>query len=138
VIADTPLGQVSTTETGSSRGYGFVDFASEESAKTAVDAMDGKVVEDQSLSVAKFVPRSQRLDNTTVHFTNVYLRGFPHTMPDNDVLVLFANYGKVTSYFFGSDRENRRFLCANLEAAEAAAKARRKNRLCGVAVILLF
>ncbi len=44
---------------GRSKGFGFVTFADEESAKKAVEAMNGKEVEGRELKVNEAKPREE-------------------------------------------------------------------------------
>jgi RNA recognition motif-containing protein len=68
-MADTELkevvaafGEVSTFEIardrdGGSKGFAFVDFASDDNAKAAISGLDGKEVGGQSLKVSEARPR---------------------------------------------------------------------------------
>jgi RNA recognition motif-containing protein len=57
-------GQVSSAkvildrETGRSRGFGFVEMASDEEARKAIKELEGKPVEGRSLSVSEARPKS--------------------------------------------------------------------------------
>lgn len=46
--------------TGRSRGFGFVEMATEEAAKEAIDSMNGKDVDGRQLRVAEAKPRQDR------------------------------------------------------------------------------
>lgn len=50
---------ITDRETGRSKGFGFVTFASEESAKKALE-MDGKEVEGRTIIVNAAKPREER------------------------------------------------------------------------------
>jgi hypothetical protein len=47
-------------DTGRSKGFGFVEFASEREAQAAIDAMNGKEVEGRKLTVNEARPREDR------------------------------------------------------------------------------
>jgi RNA recognition motif-containing protein len=46
--------------TGRSRGFGFVEMASEEAAAKAISELNGKPVDDREIRVDKAKPRSDR------------------------------------------------------------------------------
>jgi cold-inducible RNA-binding protein len=47
-------------ETGRSKGFGFVEMASEEEAKAAISMMDGKELEGRAIAVSEARPREER------------------------------------------------------------------------------
>lgn len=49
--------------TGRSRGFGFVEMADEESAKKAIQELDGATVEGRDISVTVAKPKEERSDN---------------------------------------------------------------------------
>jgi RNA recognition motif-containing protein len=46
--------------TGRSRGFGFVEMATEDGAKEAIDSLNGKEVDGRQLRVAEAKPRQDR------------------------------------------------------------------------------
>lgn len=62
--------------TGESKGYGFVHFETEKAATSAIEAVDGMMLLDQKVHVARFLTRKERHDalgqNQT--FTNVFVK----------------------------------------------------------------
>jgi RNA recognition motif-containing protein len=46
--------------TGRSRGFAYVDMATEEAARTAISEMNGQTVDGRQLKVAEARPRRQR------------------------------------------------------------------------------
>jgi RNA recognition motif-containing protein len=46
--------------TGRSRGFAFVDMATEEAARKAISQLNGQTVDDQQLRVAEAKPRRRR------------------------------------------------------------------------------
>ncbi len=50
---------VTDKESGRSRGFGFVEFSSEEEAKAAVEAMDGATVEGRTITVSVAKPKAE-------------------------------------------------------------------------------
>lgn len=48
---------VTDRESGRSRGFGFVEFSSDDEAQAAIDAMDGATVEGRSITVSVARPK---------------------------------------------------------------------------------
>jgi len=51
---------ISDRETGRSRGFGFVEMSSADSAKAAIDALNGQDVDGRALTVNEAKERSSR------------------------------------------------------------------------------
>lgn len=51
---------VTDRETNRSRGFGFVEMSSEEEAKAAVDALNGKELDGRAITVSEARERSER------------------------------------------------------------------------------
>jgi len=51
---------ITDRDTGRSRGFGFVEMGNEESAKQAIEALNGKEVGDRALTVNEARPRENR------------------------------------------------------------------------------
>jgi RNA recognition motif-containing protein len=56
----TDIRIVTDRETGQSRGFAFVEMATEPQAKAAIVALDGKSVQGRNLKVNEAEPREQR------------------------------------------------------------------------------
>jgi RNA recognition motif-containing protein len=62
----TPHGKVESAEiiadrdTGRSKGFGFVQMSSDDEAKTAIEALNGKEVDGRALTVNEAKPREER------------------------------------------------------------------------------
>ena len=80
---------------GNSLGYGFVQYESEESSEKAILSMNGKLFQGNELTVQHFLPLSSRITN--INNTNLYIRGFPNTLNENDLKNIFSQYGRVIS-----------------------------------------
>jgi len=53
---------ITDRETGRSKGFGFVEMETEELAKAAIEALDGKELGGRTLRVAEARPRAPRND----------------------------------------------------------------------------
>lgn len=51
---------ITDRDTGRSKGFGFVEMASEEEAKAAIDLLDGKEIEGRPVAVSEARPRENR------------------------------------------------------------------------------
>ena len=81
-------------QSGASKGCGFVTFSSESSARAAIDELNEKAVLGPGAKplVVKFADGlQQRMES------KLYVGALPPTMPESDVLALFASYGEVRS-----------------------------------------
>ncbi|KAL4583772.1 hypothetical protein LXL04_008355 [Taraxacum kok-saghyz] len=79
---------------GKSKGFGFVHFDSEESAKAALNALNGCILGSKILTVAKFLKKSERKEP---QFTNVYVKNLDENFTESSLIEKFSKYGKVTS-----------------------------------------
>ena len=69
--------KVDTYENGSSKGFGFIHFDSEESARNAIERMNGMLLNSKKVYVAKFIPRTNRdkeLEEKAKKYTNLYVK----------------------------------------------------------------
>ncbi|MFO7698288.1 MAG: RNA-binding protein [Anaerolineae bacterium] len=57
-VADSVV--ITDRETGQSKGFGFVEMADEDGAKTAVERFDGSQLDGRSIKVAEAKPRENR------------------------------------------------------------------------------
>ena len=51
---------INDRDTGRSKGFGFVEFASDDEAQRAIDEMNGKSLENRQLTVNEARPRAPR------------------------------------------------------------------------------
>jgi len=80
-----------------SLGYGFVHFASEDNAASAIEKVNGKVMMGQAVEVAAFKPRGSRKTVEEI-FTNVFVKELPAEIKKTeDLKQLFSEFGTVTS-----------------------------------------
>ncbi|KAK1285339.1 Polyadenylate-binding protein 5 [Acorus calamus] len=109
--------KVATEDDGRSKGFGFVQFESEESACAARKELDGSLtLGNKRLYVSKFVKKS---------FTNLYVKNFPPETTNDGLQNMFSDFGKVQSAFVMTDSEgnSRGFGFVNFQSSEDAKKA---------------
>lgn len=120
--------KVAQDESGSSKGYGFVHFETEEAANKSIDKVNGmllngkkvranshndfkKLIDESLLNfnhlkkkqvyVGKFISRKERekeLGEKAKLFTNVYVKNFGEDMTDEKLKDMFEKYGTITSH----------------------------------------
>jgi polyadenylate-binding protein len=117
---------VATDQSGQSKGYGFVQFDNEESAQTAINKLNGMLINDKPVFVGPFV-RKQDRDNSSMQtkFNNVFVKNLADTTTKEDLLEIFGKYGNITSAVVMTDEEgkSRCFGFVNFENSEDAANA---------------
>ncbi|XP_010447143.1 PREDICTED: polyadenylate-binding protein 2 [Camelina sativa] len=118
--------KVAVDSSGQSKGYGFVQYASEESAQKAIEKLNGMLLNDKQVYVGPFLRRQER-DSTAnkTKFTNVYVKNLGENTTDDDLKTAFAEYGKITSAVVmkDGDGKSKGFGFVNFENADDAAKA---------------
>jgi len=92
--------KVATDLDGSSLGYGFIHFETEESAQNAIEKVNGMLLEDKKVFVGKFIPRAARMremGETVNKFRNVYVKNFDDSLDDEKLEEIFSKFGKILS-----------------------------------------
>lgn len=82
-----------------SKGYGFVHFENSESAKKAIDEVDGMRLgdSDKIVRVTEFLSRMERGD-VQRKFTNLYVKNLPDEIDTKEKLEkMFETYGTISS-----------------------------------------
>ncbi|KAK9060351.1 hypothetical protein SSX86_021055 [Deinandra increscens subsp. villosa] len=118
--------KISTDSTGQSKGYGFVQYESEESAQQAIEKLNGMLLNDKQVYVGPFLRKQERemaVDKTK--FTNVFVKNLSEATTDEDLSKAFSEYGTITSAVVmrDADGNSKCFGFVNFENAEDAAKA---------------
>lgn len=115
--------KVATSPDGSSRGYGFVQYESEDAAKQAIERVNGMLIGGKKVFVGPFQKRDfkqERLDDEN----SLYVRNIPEDYDEAAVLKLFEPFGKITSNLLMSDtRAQKQHGFINFEDAEHAKAA---------------
>ncbi|XP_061391474.1 polyadenylate-binding protein [Musca vetustissima] len=120
--------KVATDDKGSSKGYGFVHFETEEAANSAIEKVNGMLLNGKKVYVGKFIPRKERekeLGEKAKLFTNVYVKNFAEDVDDEKLKEMFEPYGKITSYkvMTKDDGKSKCFGFVAFETTEAAEAA---------------
>lgn len=115
--------KVSTDAQGESRGYGFVHFESDESAKAAIEKVNGMLLKSLQVFVGLFIRRSQRQQQNNQNFSNVYVKELKEGITKEDIQQHFEKIGAVKSVYLSEDAKGRPFAFLNFEGHESAATA---------------
>ncbi|GAB2228346.1 hypothetical protein Droror1_Dr00010181 [Drosera rotundifolia] len=118
--------KIATDANGQSKGYGFVQFESELAAQTAIDKLNGMLINDKQVFVGPFLRKQERessLNNTK--FNNVYVKNLSDSTTDEDLNKIFGEFGVITSAVVmrDGDGKSKGFGFVNFEIADDAARA---------------
>ncbi|KAJ0641150.1 hypothetical protein HanLR1_Chr16g0623971 [Helianthus annuus] len=118
--------KIATDSTGQSKGYGFVQYDTEESAQQAIEKLNGMLLNDKQVYVGPFLRKQERelaVDKTK--FTNVFVKNLSESTTDEDLRKAFSEYGTITSAVVmrDADGNSKCFGFVNFESTEDAAKA---------------
>ncbi|KAE8684302.1 Polyadenylate-binding protein 6 [Hibiscus syriacus] len=112
-------------ENGRSKGFGFVQFASEESAVAAITALHDTMLKGKKLYVSKFVRKCERTPAEEEKFTNLYVKNLFDDMTEDSLKEMFSKYGKISSLVIMKDDKgvSRGFGFVNFQSPLDAKKA---------------
>lgn len=119
--------KIVTDDAGASKGYGFVHFETEEAAKSAIEKVNGMLLNGKKVFVGRFMNRKERMEilgDKAKKFTNVYIKNFGDSFDDEKLKELFARYsGIVSAKVMAGDGKSKGFGFVSFEDAEIALQA---------------
>ncbi|KAF8117461.1 hypothetical protein N665_0010s0038 [Sinapis alba] len=118
--------KISVDSSGQSKGYGFVQYETEESAHKAMAQLNGMLLNDKQVFVGPFLRRQERDSTANItKFTNVYVKNLAESTTDDDLKNTFGEFGNITSAVVmkDGDGKSKGFGFVNFDNADAAAKA---------------
>jgi len=121
--------KIELDEQNESKGYGYIQFATQEAADKSVDKVNGKMLNGKKVFVGAFVPRKERLaENASKKFTNIYVKNLDESVEDDQLRSMFEVFGAIKSAVImkGDDGRSKGFGFVNFdkpEEAEAAVNA---------------
>ena len=117
--------KVALDPSGQSKGYGFVHFEKEESAKLAIEKVNGMNVEGKRVYVGPFLRRNERSSDSETKFTNVFVKNVDESIDEAELSKIFGEFGPVISCIIMRDEAgtSKGFGFVNMEAPEHAAAA---------------
>ncbi|EYU37653.1 hypothetical protein ABFS82_02G036600 [Erythranthe guttata] len=118
--------KVATDSSDQSMGYGFVQYASEDSAQRAIESLNGMLLNGKQVYVGPFLRKQERemsVDKTK--FKNVFVKNLSDSTTEADLDKIFGEYGSLTSaaVMRNEDGTSKCFGFVNFESAEDAARA---------------
>lgn len=118
--------KVATDASGQSKGYGFVQYETEEAAQKAIEKLNGMLLNDKQVYVGPFLRKQERdlaVDKT--RFTNVFVKNLSESTTEEDLRNVFGEFGALTSVAVMRDEDgkSRCFGFINFEDADDAAKS---------------
>lgn len=118
--------KVATDPSGQSKGYGFVQYETEEAAKKAIEQLNGMLLNDKQVYVGPFLRKQDRenaVDKTK--FNNVFVKNLAESTTKEELEDIFGKYGTITSAVVMTDEngKSRCFGFVNFENPDEAAHA---------------
>ncbi|KAI8013427.1 Polyadenylate-binding protein 7 [Camellia lanceoleosa] len=122
--------KVVMSDDGKSKGYGFVQFDSEESANTAIEKYNGFSIGGKQMYVGKFVKKSDRiLPSPDAKYTNLYIKNLDPDVTEEIFKEKFSEFGKIVSLVITKDDNGASRGSKVLYVARAQKKAEREQIL---------
>lgn len=118
--------KVATDQSGQSKGYGFVQFDTEEAAQKAIKELNGMLLNDKQVFVGPFLRKQERESATDKSkFNNVFVKNLSELTTEEDLNRTFGEFGELTSVAVmrDADGKSRCFGFVNFENADDAARA---------------
>ncbi|XP_022766117.1 polyadenylate-binding protein 7-like [Durio zibethinus] len=118
--------KVATFEDGKSKGYGFVQFESEESANAAIEKLNDTTIGHKQIYVGKFMKKSDRvLPSPDVKYTNLYIKNLDPDITEELLQEKFSAFGKIASLVIAKDenKASRGFGFVNFDSPDDAKRA---------------
>ncbi|KAL6907639.1 hypothetical protein ACP4OV_002678 [Aristida adscensionis] len=118
--------KVVRNEDGTSRGYGFVQFASQESADAAIEHLHNSTFADRKLHVTAFVKKSERSANNDDKYTNLYMKNLDDDITEELIKLKFSQFGPIASVKImrRDDGSSQGFGFVSYQNPESAKKAK--------------
>ncbi|KAH8520896.1 hypothetical protein H0E87_002087 [Populus deltoides] len=113
-------------ENGRSKGFGFVQFESQDSALAAQTALHDTMLGGKKLHVCKFVKKTERTAAAPCEvFTNLYVKNLDETITEDGLKDMFSVVGDVSSVAIMMDHEgkSKHFGFVNFKSPDDAKKA---------------
>ncbi|KAH9674927.1 polyadenylate-binding protein 7 [Citrus sinensis] len=118
--------KVATSEDGKSKGHGFVQFETEESANAAIENLNGTTVGDKRIYVGRFIKKSDRvLPSPAAKYTNLFMKNLDSDVTEEHLVEKFSKFGKIASLLIARDENgtSRGFGFVNFDNPDDARRA---------------
>ena len=81
--------------TGMSKGYGYVHYETDEAAASAIEKLDGMLIDGREVQVGEFMRRDNRPDQHA--FTNCFVKNIPYEWDEKKLEDEFMKFGEIVS-----------------------------------------
>ncbi|MCD7468881.1 hypothetical protein HAX54_007427 [Datura stramonium] len=118
--------KVAVSEDGRSKGYGFVQFETEDSANTAIEELNGSVVGGKEMYVGKFIKKNNRiLPIPDEKYTNLFIKNLALDISEEHLREKCSEFGKIISLVIAKDENggSKGFGYVNFENPDDARRA---------------
>lgn len=95
--------KVGTNAEGESLGYGFVHYVNPNSAKKAIEKINGMLIAEKKVTVEPFMKFDARIKQNDQNFTNVYIRSIPTDWTEAQIKEKINGFGETTSMLIPKD-----------------------------------
>eukprot|EP01112_Ceratiomyxa_fruticulosa_P023452 TRINITY_DN895_c0_g3_i1.p1 TRINITY_DN895_c0_g3~~TRINITY_DN895_c0_g3_i1.p1 ORF type:complete len:652 (-),score=129.41 TRINITY_DN895_c0_g3_i1:105-2060(-) len=133
--------KVELDSNGSSKGFGYVHFETQEEADLAIARVNGMIISGQQVYVGPFLSRKERVTPAKEEieaFTNIFVKNLSEDITQERFVAEFQKYGKILSAALSEENgKSKGFGFVNFENPEDAQKAvdGLNNQLLGQKVI---
>jgi polyadenylate-binding protein len=118
--------KIELDEHNESKGYGYIQFATQEAADKSVEKVNGKMLNGKKVFVGAFVSRKERIaENASKKYTNIYVKNLDENVDDEQLKKMFETYGAIKSAVImrGDDGKSKGFGFVNFDKPEEAETA---------------
>lgn len=84
-------------EDGSSLGYGFVHYESEDDAKKAISKVNNKIILEKKVTVEMYKSKQERQKKKASQYTNLFVKNLPADYTIEKLNTLFGVHGEIAS-----------------------------------------
>ncbi|XVF19810.1 hypothetical protein REPUB_Repub11eG0142900 [Reevesia pubescens] len=117
--------KIQVCENGKSKGYGYVQFETPESAQNAIEELNGQDIEGKEIYVGHFKKKEERFQ-ADVGYTNLYVKNLDQNVTEETLDNKFSGFGNIISLVISRDSDgiSKGFGFVNFEKPEDAKKAK--------------
>jgi RNA recognition motif-containing protein len=102
-----PFGEITSCkicfdEFGQSKGYGFINFKDGHSADTAIEKLNGLLINGSKFYLNHHIAKKERIERVLFekqNFTNLYVKNIPNSYDEPKITELFEKFGEINSLF---------------------------------------
>jgi polyadenylate-binding protein len=113
--------KIELDDANSSKGYGYIQFQTQDAAETAIEKVNGKLLAGKKVYVGPFIPRKERIQqNSQKAFTNVFVKNLTEDVDEEKLKTMFSSFGNIQSAVIMRDDDNKSkcFGFVNFETPE--------------------